>query len=115
MCRAFGFGLSLQQCRSCGSKGPMRGFDLESGSFICANCQIKNAQIFRGGGEIWGGLRFLDTCPLDISPRISVKSITGRRIEVLFLHYFQYHIPGLPTMESWKMLPPIYWGVETEE
>lgn len=115
MCRVLGFGMDLQDCRSCGSKGPMKGFDLESGSFICGNCKVEKPQLLHMGGEIWGVLRFLDTCPLEVSPRISVNPAAGKRIEVLFLLYFKYHVPGLQVLESWKMLPSIYWGIESEE
>jgi DNA repair protein RecO (recombination protein O) len=115
LCRALGFGLNLKECLSCGSKGPMRGFDLESGGFICVACQAKKPQLLHVGGEVWGVLHFLEACPLEVSPRISVNSTAGRRIEVLFLQYFRYHMPGLQAMESWKMLPTLYWGVESNE
>jgi DNA repair protein RecO (recombination protein O) len=115
LCRTLGFGMNLKDCRGCGSKGPMRGFDLESGGFICGNCQAKKSQLLHMGGEIWGVLRFLDSCPLEVSPRMSVTPPVGRRLEVLFLLYFKYHMPGLQTLESWKMLPTLYWGVESNE
>jgi DNA repair protein RecO (recombination protein O) len=115
LCRLLGFGMNLQNCRSCGSKGPMRGFDLELGSFVCSHCHVDKPTMLHLGGEFWGVLRFLDTCPVEISPRISVNPSTGRRIEVLFLQYFKYHVSGLQTLESWKLLPSLYWGVEPKE
>ena len=93
----------------------MRGFDLESGGFICSSCKVEKPQLVRMGGEIWGVLRFLDTCLPSVAPRISVNPTTGKRIEVLFLLYFKYHLPGLGTLESWKLLPEIYWGMKSEE
>jgi DNA repair protein RecO (recombination protein O) len=115
LCRALGFGMNLQDCRTCGSKGPMRGFDLESGSFICGKCKVGKQQLLHLSGEIWGALRFLDTCPLEVSPRLSVNPTVGKRIEILFLLYFKYQVPGLQVLESWKMLPSIYWGTNAEE
>lgn len=110
ICRSLGFGIALEGCRRCGRKGPMRGFDFESGGFVCQTCYSKNAEPYNVSGEIWGVLRFLNHCPLDVAPRMVVKPETGVRIESLFLQYFKYHIPGLKELISWKTLPDIYWG-----
>jgi len=82
----------------------------------------------RPAGEIWGVLRFLNSCPIQAAIRLKVTPLIGRRIETLFLMYFKYHIPaseasalgklcrrpiGDPkpiTQERNKMDDSIYWA-----
>jgi len=43
ICRALGFGLTLEGCVSCGKKKPMRAFSLVRGGFVCATCYKPDA------------------------------------------------------------------------
>jgi recombinational DNA repair protein (RecF pathway) len=118
MCDALGFGMSLDACRRCGEKKPMKGFSLASGGFLCADCFKPEAGTLALSGEIWGALRFLSTCPPEAAVRLVVPAHIGRRIEALFLMYFKYHVPGLRGFTTWRALPQAYWGekaVETEK
>ncbi|RJP77664.1 MAG: DNA repair protein RecO [Candidatus Zixiibacteriota bacterium] len=109
-CRELGFGMALQECRQCGSKtGPVKGFDLERGGFLCGDCKLEKPHQMPMPGESWGVLRFLDTCRPEAAARMAVHADAGRRIEALFNAYFRYHLPGLRGFDSWKMLPQLYW------
>jgi len=91
----------------------MRSFSFDRGGFICATCHTRESSSaggFTATSEIWGILRFLNNCPLEISPRMIVNPAAGKKIEALFLRYFKYHIPGLKNFASWKALPQVYWG-----
>lgn len=113
ICRALGFGMALADCRRCGSKGPMRGFSLEHGGFVCSSCQRAKAEPVAVLGETWGVLRFLESCALDIAPRMVVAPRVGRRIEAFFLHYLRYHVSGLKGFATWKVLQETYWGTSS--
>jgi len=108
--RALGFGMSLQACRRCGVQGPMRSFDLAGGGFICAKCHRANAPEVAVVGQMWGILRFLDSCSPEVAPRMMVSPEIGKRIEALFLLYYKYHVPGLRGFSTWRTLPQTYWG-----
>ena len=114
ICRALGFGMSLEGCQACGKKGPMRGFNLARGGFICAACYKPEADVVALPGEIWGILRFLNSCPADAAVRMKVSASTGRRIEAFFLNYFKYHVPGIRGFSTWKALPQAYWGSKAD-
>ncbi len=109
ICRVLGFALALQNCRHCGARTSLHGFELSSGGFICETCLKEKPGALVLPGEIWGILRFLEGCPLEVAPRISVTPEIGKRIEVLFLQYFRYHISGLAGFASWKTLFRMYW------
>ncbi|HEX7344035.1 MAG TPA: DNA repair protein RecO [bacterium] len=114
ICRALGFGLTLEGCALCGKKRPMRAFSLVRGGFVCASCFKPDADTLALPGEIWGVLRFLNSCPIQAAVRLKVLPLIGRRIETLFLMYFKYHIPGLKGFSTWKALPQTYWGSKTD-
>jgi len=114
ICRALGFGMSLEGCQACGRKGPMRGFNLSRGGFVCSACYQPDADTVALPGEIWGILRFLNSCPADAAVRLKVAPPTGRRLEAFFLHYFKYHVSGLRGFSTWKALPQTYWGSKAD-
>ena len=104
--------MELKSCPRCGNQENMIGFDLAVGGFVCNAHKISESQIIPVSGEVWGVLRFLNSCPYEVANRIAVSPAVGRQIEALFLQYFKYHVPGLKKFESWKKLPEIYWGEE---
>ncbi|MCX6640368.1 MAG: DNA repair protein RecO [bacterium] len=114
ICGSLGFGLQLMDCANCSGAGPMIGFDLASGGFICEREALKQNGVIAASGEVWGILRYLEKCPPESAVRVATQPRTGRKIEQLFLQYFRYHIPSLNHFESWKKLPEIYWGEEKE-
>ena len=110
ICRALGFGMSLNGCQSCSRKGTMKGFNLARGGFICSACYKPDADMVMLPGEIWGILRFLNSCPADAAVRLKVAPPIGRRLEAFFLAYFRFHVPSLRGFGTWKVLPQSYWG-----
>jgi len=110
ICRALGFGMALDGCQSCRRKRAMKGFNLARGGFICAACYKPDADTVALPGEIWGILRFLNSCPADAAARLKVAPPVGRRLEAFFLAYFKFHVPGIRGFSTWKALPQTYWG-----
>ena len=51
----------------------MRSFDLAGGGFICAKCHRANAPEVAVAGQMWGILRFLDSCSPEVAPRMMVS------------------------------------------